>query len=246
MDIQIFRNPLFGEVRTVKLPEGQVGFVGKDVATALGYAKADKAINQHVETDDRLRYQIGTSGQKREMIIINESGLYSLVLSSKLPQAKQFKHWVTSEVLPQIRQTGGYIPVKQEDDELSIMARAHQIMLKTIKKKDELLEAQRPLVIFAKAVTSSNGSILIGELAKLIAKNGVEIGRTRLFRWLRNHGYLFKHSTEPIQKWVEKGLFETHVTVVTTNHGTKEMVTTKVTGKGQEYFINIFVNNKNN
>ena len=245
MDIQIFRNPLFGEVRTVKLPEGQVGFVGKDVATALGYAKADKAINQHVETDDRLRYQIGTSGQKREMIIINESGLYSLILSSKLPQAKQFKHWVTSEVLPQIRQTGGYIPVKQEDDELSIMARAHQIMLKTIKKKDELLEAQRPLVIFAKAVTSSNGSILIGELAKLIAKNGVEIGRTRLFRWLRNHGYLFKHSTEPIQKWVEKGLFETHVTLVTTNHGTKEMVTTKVTGKGQEYFINLFINNKN-
>ncbi len=245
MDIQIFRNPLFGEVRTVKLPEGQVGFVGKDVATALGYAKADKAINQHVETDDRLRYQIGTSGQKREMIIINESGLYSLILSSKLPQAKQFKHWVTSEVLPQIRQTGGYIPVKQEDDELTIMARAHMIMQKTIKKKDELLEAQRPLVIFAKAVTSSNGSILIGELAKLIAKNGVEIGRTRLFRWLRNHGYLFKHSTEPIQKWVEKGLFETHVTVVTTNHGTKEMVTTKVTGKGQEYFINLFINNKN-
>lgn len=248
MDIQIFQNPLFGEVRTLKLPDGQVGFVGKDVATALGYKDSKRAVYDHVDVDDKTTVLIQHPGSnyKTNAVVINESGLYSLVLSSKLPQAKQFKHWVTSEVLPQIRQTGGYVPVSKEDDELSIMARAHQIMLKTIKKKDELLEAQRPLVIFAKAVTSSNGSILIGELAKLIAKNGVEIGRTRLFRWLRNHGYLFKHSTEPIQKWVEKGLFETHVTVVTTNHGTKEMVTTKVTGKGQEYFINIFVNNKNN
>ena len=248
MDIQIFQNPLFGEVRTLKLPDGQVGFVGKDVATALGYKDSKRAVYDHVDVDDKTTVLIQHPGSnyKTNAVVINESGLYSLILSSKLPQAKQFKHWVTSEVLPQIRQTGGYIPVKQEDDELSIMARAHQIMLKTIKKKDELLEAQRPLVIFAKAVTSSNGSILIGELAKLIAKNGVEIGRTRLFRWLRNHGYLFKHSTEPIQKWVEKGLFETHVTVVTTNHGTKEKITTKVTGKGQEYFINIFVNNKNN
>lgn len=248
MDIQIFQNPLFGEVRTLKLPDGQVGFVGKDVATALGYKDSKRAVYDHVDVDDKTTVLIQHPGSnyKANAVVINESGLYSLVLSSKLPQAKQFKHWVTSEVLPQIRQTGGYVPVSKEDDELSIMARAHQIMLKTIKKKDELLEAQRPLVIFAKAVTSSNGSILIGELAKLIAKNGVEIGRTRLFRWLRNHGYLFKHSTEPIQKWVEKGLFETHVTVVTTNHGTKEMVTTKVTGKGQEYFINIFVNNNNN
>ena len=248
MDIQIFQNPLFGEVRTLKLPDGQVGFVGKDVATALGYKDSKRAVYDHVDVDDKTTVLIQHPGSnyKTNAVVINESGLYSLVLSSKLPQAKQFKHWVTSEVLPQIRQTGGYVPVSKEDDELSIMARAHQIMLKTIKKKDELLEAQRPLVIFAKAVTSSNGSILIGELAKLIAKNGVEIGRTRLFRWLRNHGYLFKHSTEPIQKWVEKGLFETHVTVVTTNHGTQEKITTKVTGKGQEYFINIFVNNKNN
>ena len=144
-EIQIFRNPLFGEVRTVKLPEGQVGFVGKDVATALGYAKSDKAINQHVESDDRLRYQIGTSGQKREMIIINESGLYSLILSSKLPQAKQFKHWITNEVLPQIRQTGGYIHVNNDDDENTIMVKAHKITQKTIEKKDILLKAQLPL-----------------------------------------------------------------------------------------------------
>lgn len=162
-----------------------------------------------------------------------------------MPQAKEFKRWVTSEVLPQIRQTGGYIPVKQEDDELTIMARAHMIMQKTIEKKNKIIEAQRPLVDFANAVTSSKGSILIGELAKLITQNGFEIGRTRLFRWLRNQGYLFQHSTAPIQKWVERGLFETHVTLVSTNHGTKEMVTTKVTGKGQEYFINLFINNKN-
>jgi anti-repressor protein len=247
MDIQIFKNPLFGEVRTLKLPDGQVGFVGKDVATALGYQDSKRAVYDHVDVDDKTTVLIQHPGSnyKTNAVVINESGLYSLVLSSKLPQAKEFKHWVTSEVLPQIRQTGGYIPVKQEDDELTIMARAHQIMQKTIEKKNKIIEAQRPLVDFANAVTSSKGSILIGELAKLITQNGFEIGRTRLFRWLRNQGYLFQHSTAPIQKWVERGLFETHVTLVSTNHGTKEMVTTKVTGKGQEYFINLFINNKN-
>ena len=247
MDIQIFQNPLFGEVRTLKLPDGQVGFVGKDVATALGYKDSKRAVYDHVDVDDKTTVLIQHPGSnyKTNAVVINESGLYSLILSSKLPQAKQFKHWVTSEVLPQIRQTVGYIPVKQEDDELTIMARAHQIMQKTIEKKNKIIEAQRPLVDFANAVTSSKGSILIGELAKLITQNGFEIGRTRLFRWLRNQGYLFQHSTAPIQKWVERGLFETHVTLVSTNHGAKEMVTTKVTGKGQEYFINLFINNKN-
>ena len=247
MDIQIFQNPLFGEVRTLKLPDGQVGFVGKDVATALGYKDSKRAVYDHVDVDDKTTVLIQHPGSnyKTNAVVINESGLYSLVLSSKLPQAKEFKHWVTSEVLPQIRQTGGYIPVKQEDDELTIMARAHMIMQKTIEKKNKIIEAQRPLVDFANAVTSSKGSILIGELAKLITQNGFEIGRTRLFRWLRNQGYLFQHSTAPIQKWVERGLFETHVTLVSTNHGAKEMVTTKVTGKGQEYFINLFINNKN-
>ena len=246
-EIQIFKNPLFGEVRTLKLPDGQVGFVGKDVATALGYKDSKRAVYDHVDVDDKTTVLIQHPGSnyKTNAVVINESGLYSLILSSKLPQAKEFKRWVTSEVLPQIRQTGGYIPVKQEDDELTIMARAHQIMQKTIEKKNKIIEAQRPLVDFANAVTSSKGSILIGELAKLITQNGFEIGRTRLFRWLRNQGYLFQHSTAPIQKWVERGLFETHVTLVSTNHGAKEMVTTKVTGKGQEYFINLFINNKN-
>lgn len=111
-----------------------------------------------------------------------------------------------------------------------------------LEEKKEMLRAQRPKVLFADAVTACEDSILISEMAKLLTQNGYEIGRTRLFRWLRENGYIFKHSTEPMQKWVERGIFDTHITIINTHHGQKEMVTTKVTGKGQEYFLNIFIN----
>ena len=185
------------------------------------------------------------------MTIINESGLYALILSSKLPKAREFKHWVTAIVLPQIRKTGGYIPVSQEDDEKTILCKAIGIMKRTIEQKDaliakneELLEAQKPKVVFADAVTSCDDSILIRDLAKLITQNGVAIGQSRLFYWLRLHGYLFQNETRPIQKWVEKGLFDTNVTLINTNHGQKERITTKVTGKGQQYFIEGFTSGR--
>jgi len=179
----------------------------------LGYKSPSVAICENVDSEDKTTFVISESGSKykSKTTFINESGLYSLILSSKLPQAKEFKRWVTNEVLPQIRKTGGYIPLNDCEDGADIMARALMIAHRTIEQKDALLEMQKPKVRFAEAVTGSDGSILIGELAKLITQNGYEIGRTRLFDWLRRNGYLFKNSTEPIQKWVEKGLFETKV-----------------------------------
>ncbi len=221
-------------------------FVGKDVASVLGYVSPHRAVFDHVDEDDKTSVLIQHSGSnyKSKTIFINESGLYALILSSKLPQAKEFKRWVTNEVLPQIRKTGGYIPLNDCEDTGEIMARALMIAQRTIEQKDALLEMQKPKVRFAEAVTGSDDSILIGELAKLITQNGYEIGRTRLFDWLRRNGYIFKNSTEPIQKWVEKGLFETKVSIIHTHHGEHEVLTTKVTGKGQRYFIDVFLSKK--
>ena len=243
MEIQIFKHEKFGNIRTIN-KNGEPWFVGKDVATILGYKDSINALKSHVDSEDKLGWQITTSGQRREVTFINESGLYSLILSSKLPQAKEFKRWVTNEVLPQIRKTGGYIPLNDCEDTGEIMARALMIAQRTIEQKDALLEMQKPKVRFAEAVTGSDDSILIGELAKLITQNGYEIGRTRLFDWLRRNGYIFKNSTEPIQKWVEKGLFETKVSIIHTHHGEHEVLTTKVTGKGQRYFIDVFLSGR--
>ena len=243
MEIQIFKHEKFGNIRTIN-KNGEPWFVGKDVAEVLGYADTRKAIRMHVDDDDKGGDILSTPGGRQQITIINESGLYSLILSSKLPQAKEFKRWVTSEVLPQIRKTGGYIPLNDCEDTGEIMARALMIAQRTIEQKDALLEMQKPKVRFAEAVTGSDDSILIGELAKLITQNGYEIGRTRLFDWLRRNGYIFKNSTEPIQKWVEKGLFETKVSIIHTHHGEHEVLTTKVTGKGQRYFIDVFLSKK--
>ena len=244
-EIKIFKNPEFGQIRMMVLPDGQVGFVGKDVAAVLGYAKPQNALAAHVDDEDKTTALIQGTGSnyKSQAVLINESGLYSLILSSKLPKARRFKHWVTAEVLPQIRQTGGYIPLNEEDDEKMILAKAVGIYQRTIEQKDRLIAEQRPKVLFADAVTSGDDSILISEMAKLLTQNGYEIGRNRFFIWLRENGYIFKHSTEPIQKWVERGIFDTHVTLINTHHGQQERITTKVTGKGQAYFINLFITN---
>lgn len=239
-EIQIFKHAHFGAIRTMMMPDGQVGFVGKDVAEVLGYQNGSRDINRHVDTEDRMILKIYDGCQNRDSIFINESGLYSLILSSKLPKAREFKHWVTSKVLPQIRKTGGYININDDDDENTIMARALMIAQKTIAQKDDLLEAQRPKVRFADSVVSADDSILIRDLAKLLTQNGYVIGQNRLFDFLRKQGYIFKNETRPMQRYVEQGLFDTTVTIIETHHGAKERVTTKVTGKGQEYFLNGF------
>lgn len=241
-EIQIFKNAKFGEVRTMTDEKGEPWFVGKDVAEVLGYSNASKAVMSHVDDDDKVSVMIEAHSQNGNLsqtktTMINESGLYALILSSKLPQAKEFKRWVTSEVLPQIRKTGGYIPVEKEDDEKTILAKAVKILMKTV-------EEQKSLVQFANAVTSCEDSILIRDLAKLITQNGVKIGQSRLFYWMRLKGYLFKHETRPKQEWVEAGLFDTTIRLVQTHHGTMERCTTKVTGKGQRYFIDGFLSGR--
>ncbi|HEP6124813.1 TPA: phage antirepressor KilAC domain-containing protein [Streptococcus pyogenes] len=237
------------EVRTVTIDD-EPYFVGKDVAEILGYAKARNAIASHVDDEDKKDAPIqGTLGGTQTMTIINESGLYSLILSSKLPQAKEFKRWVTSEVLPTIRKHGMYATDELLDNPDFAIATLQK--LKEEREAKKLLEAQiqadRPKVLFADAVSASHTSILVGELAKLLKQNGVNIGATRLFTWLRKHGYLIKRNGRdwnmPTQKSVELGLIRVKETSITHSDGHITVSKTPlVTGKGQPYFINKFLN----
>lgn len=233
--IKIFENPEFGRIRTMTDDQGEPWFCLADVCKGLGLRQGD--VTQRLDKGLVSTQPLLTRGGTQRANFVSEDGLYDVILDSRKPSARAFRKWVTSEVLPQIRKTGGYIPVKADDDEKTILARAVSIMQRTLQQKDELLRAQRPKVEFADAVTTGDGCILMSEMAKLLTRNGYPTGRTRLFRWMRNNGYIFKRSTEPIQKWVEMGIFATSVTVVKTHHGTEERVTTKVTGKGQQYFL---------
>ena len=235
-EIQIFESPEFGQIRTVKGEKGEPWFCLADVCKVLGLKQ--RHVRERLEDGVVSTDPIADSLGRLQMAnFVNEDGLYDVILDSRKPSARAFRKWITSEVLPQIRKTGGYIPLNAEDNEKTIMAKALEIMNRTLAQKDELIEAQKPKVAFANAVTTGDGCILISEMAKLLTRNGYVTGRTRFFRWLRENGYIFKKSTEPIQKWVEMGIFATSVTMIHTHHGAEERVTTKVTGKGQEYFL---------
>lgn len=241
-ELQIFKSNEFGEVRTVII-DNEPWFVGKDVATALGYERTADAIRQHIEADDKGVGKIQTPGGVQNMAIINESGLYALIFGSKLESAKRFKHWVTSEVLPTIRKTGGYQMQAPQGKEL--LALAVLEAQKTIEEQTAQIERMRPKEIFADAVATSRQSILIGQLAKLICQNGHEIGQKRLFKWMRENGYLMKSGSDynmPMQRYVEQGLFEIKESSIANPDGSTRITrTTKVTGKGQQYFINKFL-----
>ncbi|WP_418444723.1 BRO family protein [Catenibacterium sp.] len=170
------------EVRSL-LISNEPWFVGKDVADVLGYADTNQAIRKHVDNEDRLTRRFDGTGQSRDMTIINESGLYSLVLSSKLPSAKKFKRWVTSEVLPALRKTGQYQVKELSGSEL--MAKALIEAQSVLAAKDKQIEEMKPKVVFADAVATSHTSILVGELAKILKQNGIDMGQKRLFAWLR-------------------------------------------------------------
>lgn len=249
--LKIFNNPKFGQVRTVE-KNGEPWFVGKDVAEKLGYSKARNAIAAHVDAEDKKDAPIqGDHGGIQKMTIINESGLYSLVLSSKLPNAKEFKRWITTEVIPAIRKYGGYLsPEKVEEvltDPDTIIKLATNLKKEREARQEaeaKLVEAQ-PKVIFADAVSASSKTILIGDLAKLLRQNGHEMGQKRLFQWLRDNGYLIRRMgaeyNSPTQRAMEMGLFEIKETAITHAAGNVTISkTTKVTGKGQIYFINLF------
>lgn len=250
-NIQVFENSEFGSIRTVEINK-EPFFVAKDVAEILGYSNSRKAIIDHVDEEDKGVTKCDTLGGVQELSVINESGLYSLVLSSKLPTAKRFKRWVTSEVLPAIRKTGGYIGGAENMTEAEIMARAVLIGQRTIeeqkRKIDSLqneIDVNRPKVLFADAVSASHTSILVGELAKILRGNGCNIGQNRLFERLRNDGYLMKCGTSkniPTQRAMEMGLFEIKEGSYINGSGVNVITkTTKVTGKGQSFFVNKFL-----
>lgn len=201
-EIQIFNNKEFGNIRTVNI-DGEPWFVGKDVANALGYERATKAIQDHVDEDDKDEVPIQDSiGRMQKTPVINESGLYALIFGSKLKSAKQFKHWVTSEVLPAIRKTGSYQSVPQGKELLALAVLEAQ---KTIEEQNHKIKEMQPKAIFADAVSASETSILVGDLAKLICQNGYQIGQKRLFEWLRQNGYLMKCGSSrnmPTQRYV--------------------------------------------
>jgi len=251
-EMQVFQHPEFGQVRTVEV-NGEPWLVGKDVAAALGYQNPSKALSDHVDDEDKLNNETLSSLGQRGGWLINESGLYSLVLSSKLPGAKKFRRWVTSEVLPSIRKHGGYITGQESMTDEELMARALLVADSKIKERDKLIaeqaeqiEAMRPAQVFADAVSVSSQSCLVGELAKILKQNGIATGQNRLFAWLRENGYLIRrHGTDynmPTQRAMELGLFEIEETAITHSDGHITVSrTSKITGEGQKYFINKFL-----
>ena len=246
-ELQVFNHPQFGTVRAVEI-QGEPWLVGKDVAESLGYTNPRKAIIDHVEPEDKGVTKCDTPGGKQKVVIINESGLYSLVFGSKLPEAKKFKHWVTSEVLPSIRRDGGYMHTSPDMTDEEIMARAVLLGQKKIEEQAKRIQEMRPKEIFADRVSASESSILVGDLAKLLKQNGVDMGQKRLFRWLRDKGYLIKYGVSynlPTQRSMEMGLFQLKETTITHSDGHISISkTVKVTGKGQVYFINKFMQRK--
>lgn len=235
--VQVFKNEQFGDVRTV-LQNGEPWFVGKDVAAALGYANASKAISDHVDEDDKLNNESLSSLGQRGGWLINESGLYSLIMSSKLPEAKSFRRWITHEVIPSIRKHGGYLtPQKVEE----VLLNPDTIIQLATQLKEERartaalttqIKADAPYTEFGKSIASSNDSILLGDFAKVANNDGIKIGRNRLFRWLRDKKYL-QPDNKPYQRFVDQGLFELKESNVITYRGDMIVTTTLLTGKGQ-------------
>lgn len=250
-DITVFHSKEFGDMSTIT-QKGQPWFIGKEVASILGYSNVRDALSKHVDDEDKGVAKRDTPGGAQKMTIINESGLYSLILSSKLPTAKKFKHWVTSEVLPAIRKTGGYIPVNPGMSDMEVLARAVLISQKTIgalKEQNRQLEteneAMKPKALFADAYAATKDGILVGAMAKMLRQNGIEIGQKRLFRILREKGYLMKSGEDknmPTQRSMESGWFRIKARTITTPDGSNRSTrTVLVTGKGQQYFVNLFL-----
>lgn len=223
------------EVRSMVI-NGDPWFVAKDVCDVLEISNPTQAINR-LDEDERAMLNIGRQGEAN---VVNESGLYSLILGSRKPEAKQFKRWITHEVIPSIRQTGMYGVPTNLPDALRLAAEIEEkrVLL------EQKIEADKPKTLFADAVSTSNDSILVGQLATILKQNGVNIGQTRLFQWLREEGYLCKSGERrnlPTQKGMELKLFELKEFTVVGNTGSRVKSTPKVTGRGQIYFINKFL-----
>ena len=240
-EMMIFNNPEFGSVRTVCI-DGEPWLVGKDVAEILGYSNPRKALIDHVDADDKGVTKCDTLGGAQNLTVINESGFYSLVLSSKMPNAKKFKHWVTAEVLPTIRKTGGYVANEDMFVETYLpfadepIKQLFRIQCRVINQLNERIRKDEPKVKFADHVSDSTNLIDVNKMAKLCADHGIRIGRNRLFAWLRSRGILMGGNI-PYQEYIENGYFRVKESVYETNGQTRTYQQTFVTGKGQQYIL---------
>lgn len=253
MKLQIFNNEEFGRVRTVQIDDKPY-FVATDIANALGYTNPRDAVLRHCK--GVVKRDTPTSSGTQQMSYINEGDVYRLIMKSKLPSAERFESWVMDEVLPSIRKNGGYIAGQETMTDDELLAKALMVANNKIAERDRIIEHQkakieydRPKTIFADAVATSNTSILVGDLAKIICQNGVQIGQKRLFAWLRDNGYLMKSGSSynmPIQRYVQQGLFEVKERSIQNPDGSVRItITPKVTGKGQLYFVNKFLGGSN-
>lgn len=239
-EIMIFNNPEFGSVRTVCI-DGEPWLVGKDVALILKYTNPQKAIRDHVDPEDRTVNESFTVNGTMATLI-NESGLYSLVLSSKLPTAKKFKRWVTADVLPTIRKTGGYVANEDVFVETYLpfadepIKQLFRIQCRVINQLNERIRKDEPKVKFADHVGDSTNVIDVNRMAKLCADHGIRIGRNRLFAWMRSRGILMGGNI-PYQEYIENGYFRVKESVYETNGQKRTYQQTFVTGKGQQYIL---------
>lgn len=249
-ELQVF-NYNSNEVRTIQR-DGEPWFVLKDVCQVLGLSTPARVAERLDQDEVSLTHITDSMGRQQQTTIINESGLYNVILRSDKPEAKPFRKWVTSEVLPTIRRHGAYMTPETIEKALTDPDTIIQLAttLKEERAARKALEAQaeadRPKVLFADAVAAAKTSILVGELAKLIKQNGIEIGQNRLFRWLRENGYLIRRKgtdfNMPTQRAMEQGLFEIKETTINNPDGSIRVTKTpKVTGKGQRYFVNLFL-----
>ncbi|ENP2461300.1 phage antirepressor KilAC domain-containing protein [Listeria monocytogenes] len=248
-NLQIFN---FGgnEVRTVFI-ENEPHFIGKDVAKVLGYSNSRDALKRHVFLKNKGVVKHDSLGGSQNLTAINEAGLYQLIFKSKLESAERFQDWVTSEVLPSVRKHGAYMTndtiekaITDPDFLIRLATNLKEEKTKRI-EAEQRLEIQKPKVMFAEAVSDARGTILIRDLAKLIQQNGIDIGEKRLFEWMRQRGYLISRKgtdyNRPTQKSMELGLFKIKETAIIRSSGAQTAITAKVTGKGQLYFVNKFL-----
>lgn len=240
-----FNSDQFGQLRAIQDESGEPWFVAMDVCAALGIAT--NHVKDGLDSDEVTNLPITEIGPKhggKYPLIVSEPGFYKLVLKSRKSEAKAFQRWVTHEVLPSIRKKGGYIAAAPDETPEQIMARAVLLAQDTIARQKAQIEELKPKALFADAVAASDGTCLIGSFAKILQQNGINIGQNRLFAWMRENGYLGKSGSNhniPTQRYVEMGLFRTKETPIVHADGRVTInFTTRLTGKGQLYFMNKF------
>ncbi len=229
-------------VRTLTI-DGEAWFVGKDVCSVLGYQNPSKALQDHVDAEDKLNNETLSSLGQRGGWIINESGVYGLIFSSKLPDAKSFKRWGTTEVLPQIRVSGSYQKKELTGEEL--MAKAFIEAKSIMERQSKEIEEMKPKALFADTVAASESSVLVSVVAKALKQKGYDIGQNRMFEWLHKNKYLCSRGLNrnvPTQRSLDLGVMEFKARVIGNPNGTaKEVITPMITGKGQVYFVNKYI-----